>query len=149
MILRIKIILVWNCGGLSIIITELWIQKLTKPGGAFWHWNCPNVFCALMNVCDGVPYVWFYLGTTESMAAERNIFSARSRFGFQGNITKEMWSHVHMKRSRRRSPLMQHLRNITKMKNKIGKCCQNKQTAAFIFLKNIALNRFRGVRRRK
>ena len=105
-------------------------KSLTKPG-AFWHWNCPNVFCALMNVvCDGVLYVWFYLGTTESMA-ERNIFSARSRFGFQGNVTKEMWSHVHMKRSRRHI-LMQHLRHITKMKNKIGNRCQNKQTAALM-----------------
>ena len=36
---RIEIILVLNCG--------LWIQKLTKPGCAFWHWNYPNVFCAL------------------------------------------------------------------------------------------------------
>ena len=129
---RMEIILVWNCGGLIIVIiaglsinSKAW-QNLAHFGTEI----IPMCFVLFMNVCDGVPYVWFYLGTTESMA-ERNIFSARSRFGFQGNVTKEMWSHVHMKRSRRHI-LVQHLRHITKMKNKIGNRCQNKQTAALL-----------------
>ena len=88
-------ILVWNCGGLAI--RGLWNQKLTK----LWRILALNLSqCALLCMYDGVHSYVFYLGTTESMA-ERNIFSARSRFGIQGNITKEMWSHVHMKRSRR------------------------------------------------
>ena len=77
-----------------------------KAHKMWWRILALNLFQCAFCYYVGSVYV-FYLRTTESSMAERNIFPARSRFGFQGKILQKKCEVmcIYMKRSR---PLKHH-----------------------------------------